>query len=306
MDLLAGKLAVGEFLEQEKESRKKSDFVFSEDFTDQDGKVYKAGDAVKATDEQLIALQQAGIRLKDKDSYNNYQKLQTALAKATKKDGIKVDSKVLNSDLEFMSQSPTMLRNINETVSKIDDQILIVSGPNNKITGVSGVFTKAVGKAIAAFDGKVTPEMMQSAKFDTVVDGALISFAVSLLGEGGKTISNEERRMLYMNLKGAYDTKSQAFAIPEVVVGKLQDLRNKIKRMGETRERELSAKVQKYQGVYLDSGQPVSNLIQSSLGISKVKPKAEKPSTQQKIIKLKPIDLNKNKNIITDPVDEDE
>tara|TARA_S200002703_G_scaffold26775_1_gene22986 strand:+ start:67 stop:2151 length:2085 start_codon:yes stop_codon:yes gene_type:complete len=306
MDLLAGKLAVGEFLEQEKESRKKSDFVFSQDFTDKDGKVYKAGDAVRATDEQLIALQQAGVGLTDKDSFNNYQKLQAAIVKASKKDGVKVTDKVLNTDLEFFAETPTMLKNINETVSKIDDQILVVSGPNNKITGLSGAFTKLTGDALAAFDQKVSPEQMQKGEFDTVVDGALISFAVSLLGEGGKTISNEERRMLYMNLKGAYDVKNSVFAKPEIVAMKLQTLRNKIKRMGETTERELSSKIQKYNGVYLDSGQPVSSLIKSSLGINKVKSKAEKPSTQQKIIKLKPVNLNKDKNVITDPLDEDE
>jgi hypothetical protein len=307
MDLLAGKLAVGEFLEQEKESRKKSDFVFSEDFTDQDGKVYKAGDAVKATDEQLIALQQAGIRLKDKDSYNNYQKLQTALAKKKLTGGIKVDSKVFNTDLGFFAETPTMLKNINETVSKIDKQILVVSGPNNKITGLSGAFTKLTGDALAAFDRKVSPEQMQKGEFDTVVDGALISFAVSLLGEGGKTISNEERKMLYMNLKGAYDVKNSVFAKPEIVAMKLQTLRNKIARMGETREREFGAKMLKYKGSFLEgTNQPTMDVIAASIGIDKVKPKAEKPSTQQKIIKLKPIDLNKNKNIITDPVDEDE
>jgi len=306
-DLLAGKLAVGEFLAQEKEGRQKSDFVYGSDFTDKDGTVYKAGDAIKATDEQIIALQAAGVQVRDKDSFNNFQKLQTALAKKKVTGGIKVDSKVFKTDLGFFAETPSMLKNINETVNKIDEQIFIVAGDNNKITGLSAVFNKAAGKAISAFDGKVTPEMMQSAKFDTVVDGALISFAVSLLGEGGKTISNEERRMLYMNLKGAYDTQSQTFAIPEVVVGKLQDLRNKISRMGESREREFTANMMKYKDSFIEgTNQSTMDVIAASIGVNKVKPKVEKSSTQQKIIKLKPIDLNKDKNVINDPIDEDE
>tara|TARA_E500000318_G_scaffold111677_1_gene131188 strand:- start:313 stop:2406 length:2094 start_codon:yes stop_codon:yes gene_type:complete len=294
MDLLAGKLAVGEFLEQEKESRKKSDFVFSEDFTDQDGKVYKAGDAVKATDEQLIALQQAGIRLKDKDSYNNYQKLQTALAKKKLTGGIKVDSKVLNTDLAFFAESPSALQNQNIAVTNLENQIMQITNPDQKIVGGKALLNSLIVKAKAAMGMEISDDQLQGTKFTTDVDNALIAFAVSLLGEGGKTISNEERKMLYQSLKGFYDEKGAVTKDPKSVAYKLQTLRNRIAEMSATRERELAAKMQKYNGVFIEgTNQPVSNLIQSSLNINKPKAekKAEKKSTLEKTIKIEPITI---------------
>tara|TARA_X000001382_G_scaffold84148_1_gene59559 strand:+ start:2 stop:2053 length:2052 start_codon:yes stop_codon:yes gene_type:complete len=294
MDLLAGKLAVGEFLEQEKESRKKSDFVFSEDFTDQDGKVYKAGDAVKATDEQLIALQQAGIRVKDKDSYNNYQKLQTALAKKKLTGGIKVDSKVLNTDLAFFAESPSALQNQNIAVTNLENQIMQITNPDQKIVGGKALLNSLIVKAKAAMGMEISDDQLQGTKFTTDVDNALIAFAVSLLGEGGKTISNEERKMLYQSLKGFYDEKGAVTKDPKSVAYKLQTLRNRIAEMSATRERELAAKMQKYNGVFIEgTNQPVSNLIQSSLNINKPKAekKAEKKSTLEKTIKIEPITI---------------
>ena len=294
IDLLAGKLAVGEFLAQEKEGRQKSDFVFSEDFTDQDGKVYKAGDAVKATDEQLIALQQAGIRVKDKDSYNNYQKLQTALAKKKLTGGIKVDSKVLNTDLAFFAESPSALQNQNIAVTNLENQIMQITNPDQKIVGGKALLNSIIVKAKAAMGMEISDDQLQGTKFTTDVDNALIAFAVSLLGEGGKTISNEERKMLYQSLKGFYDEKGAVTKDPKSVAYKLQTLRNRIAEMSATRERELAAKMQKYNGVFIEgTNQPVSNLIQSSLNINKPKAekKAEKKSTLEKTIKIEPITI---------------
>ena len=198
-DLLAGKLAVGEFLEQKKEGREKSDYVYGSDFTDKDGTVYKAGDAIKASADQIIALQSAGVEVTDLTSFNNYQKLKTAIAgkKGTVIKGIEPTNKVFTNDLEFFAAIQSNLRNNVETVANLDKVILGISKKDQKITGLKGAFNTAVGKTLAAFNVKLGPEAMekygQKPEFDRVVDNALITFAVALLGEGGKTISNEER-----------------------------------------------------------------------------------------------------------------
>ena len=301
-DLLAGKLAVGEFLEQKKEGRAKSDYVYGSDFTDKDGTVYKAGDAIKASPDQIIALQSAGVEVTDLTSFNNYQKLKTAIAgkKGTVIKGIEPTNKVFTNDLEFFAAIQSNLRNNVETVANLDKVILGISKKDQKITGLKGAFNTAVGKTLAAFNVKLGPEAMekygQKPEFDRVVDNALITFAVALLGEGGKTISNEERVMLYKNLKGAYDINTGLFTKPEFVVENLQLLRNKIERMGQSQQNEFTGKMSKYKNVLMTNGEPVSNIIRATLGFDKVKPKkqnTQKKSTLEKIIKVEPyIELN--------------
>ena len=295
IDLLAGKLAIGEYLDQEKEARQTSDFVYGSDFTDKDGTVYKAGDAIKATSDQIIALQSAGVEVSDKDTYNNYQKLQTAIAKKANGQSVKLNES-LQKDIVFIAETPTALGNINSAVSNLDNQIIQISNPDQKIVGGKALLNDMIVKAKSAMGMEISDDQLQGEKFTTDVDNALIAFAVSLLGEGGKTISNEERKMLYQSLKGFYSPTGAVTKNPESVAYKLQTLRNRIKGMGETRERTLSGIMTKYgPDAVTATGQPISLIFKNSLGIKNNKEGSGvvKKSTTQNIIKIPPIVLNK-------------
>ena len=295
IDLLAGKLAIGEYLDQGKEARQTSDFVYGSDFTDKDGTVYKAGDAIKATSDQIIALQSAGVEVSDKDTYNNYQKLQTAIAKKANGQSVKLNES-LQKDIVFIAETPTALGNINSAVSNLDNQIIQISNPDQKIVGGKALLNDMIVKAKSAMGMEISDDQLQGEKFTTDVDNALIAFAVSLLGEGGKTISNEERKMLYQSLKGFYSPTGAVTKNAKSVAYKLQTLRNRIKGMGETRERTLSGIMTKYgPDAVTATGQPISLIFKNSLGIKNNKEGigVVKESTTQNIIKIPPIVLNK-------------
>ena len=295
IDLLAGKLAIGEYLDQGKEARQTSDFVYGSDFTDKDGTVYKAGDAIKATSDQVIALQSAGVEVSDKDTYNNYQKLQTAIAKKANGQSVKLNES-LQKDIVFIAETPTALGNINSAVSNLDNQIIQISNPDQKIVGGKALLNDMIVKAKSAMGMEISDDQLQGEKFTTDVDNALIAFAVSLLGEGGKTISNEERKMLYQSLKGFYSPTGAVTKNAKSVAYKLQTLRNRIKGMGETRERTLSGIMTKYgPDAVTATGQPISLIFKNSLGIKNNKEGSGvvKKSTTQNIIKIPPIVLNK-------------
>ena len=189
-DLLAGKLAVGEFLAQEKEGRQKSDFVYGSDFTDKDGTVYKAGDAIKASSDQIISLQQMGVDVVAKETYNNAQKLLTAVAgKKTKNDGVEVTNKQFATDIDYLSGTQVALKNNAMAVESLDKNIKNLAKDGQTIVGGAS-FIQKIKNSFAGFKGSDVLDKadLDAATFDTDVDTALITYAVALLGEGGKDL----------------------------------------------------------------------------------------------------------------------
>ena len=296
-DLLAGKLAVGEFLEQKKEGRAKSDYVYGSDFTDVDGTVYKAGESIKATDEQLIALQKSGVEVADQSTYNNHQKLLTAVAgKKVDNNGIEVTNKQFATDSFYIASSQEALKNNALSVASLDKNIKNLAKDGQTIVGGKAFLQKIQN----SFTGFVGADILDKADlnqetFDTEVDSALIKYAVALLGEGGKTISDKERAMLYQTLKGFTSPGTKAFQNSETVVNKLQILRNLIASQGKDREDRISSILIRYENTKTKDGRSINSLFKRNLGIGdKVQGAGEeKKSTTQNIIKIDPIVINK-------------
>tara|TARA_R110002153_G_scaffold27073_1_gene84131 strand:- start:923 stop:3037 length:2115 start_codon:yes stop_codon:yes gene_type:complete len=296
-DLLAGKLAVGEFLEQKKEGRAKSDYVYASDFTDVDGTVYKAGESIKASDEQLIALQKSGVEVADQSTYNNHQKLLTAVAgKKIDNNGIEVTNKQFATDSFYIASSQEALKNNALSVASLDKNILNLAKDGQTIVGGRALIQKIQNSFKAAGDIDILDNAdLNQETFDTEVDTALIKYAVALLGEGGKTISDKERAMLYQTMKGFNDSKSKVFQNRKTVIDKIQILRNLIASQGKDREDRISSILIRYENTKTKDGRSIIPLFKRNLGIGdKVQGAGEeKKSTTQNIIKIDPIVINK-------------
>jgi len=296
-DLLAGKLAVGEFLEQKKEGRAKSEYVYASDFTDVDGTVYKAGESIKASDEQLIALQKSGVEVADQSTFNAHQKLLTAVAgKKVDNNGVEVTNKQFATDSLYIAGTAEALKNNALSVASLDENILKLAKDGQTIVG-GKAFIQKIKNSFSGFVGAdiLDKADLNKATFDTQVDSALITYAVALLGEGGKTISDKERAMLYQTLKGFSTPGTEAFQNSETVVNKLQILRNLIASQGVDRENKVKSIFIRYDTVLTKDGRPITSLFKKNLGIGdKVQGSgAEKKSTTQNIIKMEPVIIKK-------------
>ena len=165
--------------------------------------MYKAGESIKASDEQLIALQKSGVEVADQSTYNNHQKLLTAVAgKKVDNNGIEVTNKQFATDSFYIASSQEALKNNALSVASLDKNILNLAKDGQTIVGGRALIQKIQNSFKAAGDIDILDNAdLNQETFDTEVDSALIKYAVALLGEGGKTISDKERAMLYQTLK---------------------------------------------------------------------------------------------------------
>ena len=296
-DLLAGKLAVGEFLEQKKEGRAKSEYVYASDFTDVDGTVYKAGESIKASDEQLIALQKSGVEVADQSTFNAHQKLLTAVAgKKVDNNGVEVTNKQFATDSLYIAGTAEALKNNALSVASLDENILNLAKDGQTIVGGKAFIQKIQNSFKAALNYDVLDKAdLNQETFDTKVDTALIKYAVALLGEGGKTISDKERAMLYQTMKGFNTPGTKLYQNRETVIDKIQLLRNLIASQGVDRENKVKSIFIRYDTVLTKDGRPITSLFKKNLGIGeKVQGAgAEKKSTTQNIIKTEPVIIKK-------------
>ena len=214
-------------LESEKRARARegkagSFFVANKDVTF-GGRKYSAGDNVFVPNSQLW---EGGlpVGLSTESSYSALKTQQVALEKALleaeKKnvidgDEYKMVMTGLNDAADSYGQATKMLPVLEAS---------LIRAANGEITGFVPALQTAFNQAANAFGLKPEASYSSKEQYTADLEKVTVQMVGDILGEGGKTISDNDRRIATEITATMNDLKSGIISDPDIVVSKIQDL----------------------------------------------------------------------------------
>ena len=223
------------------------------------GRKYAQGDNVFVPNSQLW---ESGLPagLSTESSYSALQTaqatVQKALIEAQKSnvidgDQYKMVMTGLNDAADSYSQASKILPILEASLIKVAD---------GRVTGLAPALTTAFNQAANAIGLKPESSYESKEKYTADLEKVTVQMVGDILGEGGKTISDNDRRIVAGIAATLNDLKSGVISDPDIVVSKIQDLMTTLESNKRKATDLYSTYMKDYGGTKTMSGAPFGSI----------------------------------------------